>query len=108
MGYPFGPTSPDYNNFHGNTGRAQHCLGVSNFKGMNLPIGMFVSDISKFGDLGWTGAIGGQRGTSTLRAGVIVTADGRSDAGGNNSSAQGRWFVAHDLVVWDSATLSLM
>ena len=97
-------TENDYYNFHGNTGRAQHCMGLTTWKELNLPIGLFVSDLSKLGDLGWTGAIGGQRGTSTLRAGVIVTADGRSGSGGNNASVQGRWFVAHDIVVWDSAT----
>lgn len=101
-------TEGDYNNFHGNTGRAQHCLGLSDWKGLNLPIGVFVSDISKFGDLGWTGAIGGQRGTSTLRAGILITPAGRASDGGNNASGQGRWFVSHELVIWDTATAEVV
>ena len=101
-------TENDYSGYHGNTGRSQHCLAISNFKDLNLPVGIFVSDISKFGDLGWTGAFGGQIGTSTIRAGIIMTADSRSGAGGFNASEQGRWFVAHDLVIWDSATAEVV
>jgi hypothetical protein len=96
----------EYNDFQSNHGRNEHCLGIPEFKGLNLPTGFFVSDISKFGDLGWTGMIGGQKGTSTLRAGIIVTPDGRSGTAGG--TMQGRNFAAHELVIWDVATFQVV
>ncbi len=94
----------NYLNFHGNTGRSRHCLVLSDWKGLNLPVGLFVSDLSKFADPGSAAAMGVRRSTPTLRAGILITPTGRAGGGGNDASEQGRLFVSHDLVIWDTAT----
>lgn len=83
----------------------EHCLTIPAWTDLNLVAGIFVSDLSKFGDLGTSGAFNTRAGHSTLRVGIIVSPEGRS---GTFRSYVGRDFAASAIVIWDMETMQVV
>ena len=89
------------------------CLSISEWTGLNMPAGIFVSDLSKFGNLGLPGNQNNSENrapdASLVRAGVIVTPSSRSGVARDGSgSVTGRDFSAQSLIVWDESTMQVL
>jgi hypothetical protein len=93
--------------FESKHGRTSACLAIPEFNGINLPSGIFVGDLSKFGKIGDVARPGDA--PSTIRAGFIIeplpSAEGRSVT---TSNRQGRNFAGIELVVWDESTMTVL
>lgn len=94
-------------NYKSHHGLLKSCIGIPGFKGLNLPAGVFVSDLSKFGNLDeWRGHTSSESSTySSILAGIVVMPDGRS---GTPRGRVGRNFAASELVIWDEATMQVL
>lgn len=94
----------NYRSLHG---IKEACLGIPDFKDLNLPAGVFVSDLSKFGNLDeWQGRLHSEASTYTsVIAGIVVTPDGRS---GTPKGRVGRNFAASELLIWDEVTMQVL
>lgn len=94
-------------NYKSRHGLSESCIGIPDFKGLNLPAGVFVSDLSKFGNLDeWRGAMHSGASTySPILAGIVVTPNGRS---GTARGRVGRNFDASELLIWDETTMQVL
>lgn len=88
---------------------SQYCVSVPEWSGMKVPYGLLIADITKIPHIGESGdtamASGSAMNKQTIRAGFIISPDGRSGA---VNGTQGRHFTASEVVLFDVATMQVV